>query len=372
MKKIVSWLNDSTYVEPLSPGCKMCAEGSKLVVFSTGLCTAGCFYCPLSFEKGGKDRIFANEWELNDEDDIEKLIQEAKLIEATGAGITGGDPLFVWKRVVNYISLLKNSFGHNFHVHLYTSGLKNEDHIKDLVDAGLDEIRFHPSPKYWRSIENSPYATVIATVLDMDVDVAFQIPSIPGLEDDIFSLIQWSDRNEINWINLNELEFSERNVNSLKKRDFVPKDDISAAVYGSEESAIDILKNAANSDMNIGIHYCSASFKDGIQLTNRIKRRAKNVARDFEVISEEGTLIKGIITVKDSISLEYIYTSIQKEFDIPDRFIFLNKDKRRIEIGLWILEEIAQVLTKRGMNCFMIEEYPTADGLEVERTPLPF
>jgi pyruvate formate-lyase activating enzyme-like uncharacterized protein len=49
----------------------------------------------------------------------------------------------------------------------------------------------------------------------------------------------------------------------------------------------------------------------------------------------------------------------------------LNKEKKRIEVGLWILEKIAPTLKKRGLQCFMIEEYPTADGLEVERTPLP-
>ena len=71
----------------------MCSRGSKLVILITGLCPANCFYCPLSFKKGGKDVIYADEWMLNDEDDVEKLIQEAIYIESEGAGITGGDPL---------------------------------------------------------------------------------------------------------------------------------------------------------------------------------------------------------------------------------------------------------------------------------------
>ena len=88
MKGIHTWFNESMYTRTLSPACKMCAQGSKMVVFITGICSTGCYYCPLSLKKGGKDRIFADEWELKNESDIKKLIQEAEYIAATGAGIT--------------------------------------------------------------------------------------------------------------------------------------------------------------------------------------------------------------------------------------------------------------------------------------------
>ena len=99
----------------------MCAKGSKMVILITGLCPAKCYYCPLSARKLGKDRIFANEWELEDEKDKKKLLLEAEYIEATGAGITGGDPLIVWRRTKNFIIFLKETFGGDFHIHLYTS-----------------------------------------------------------------------------------------------------------------------------------------------------------------------------------------------------------------------------------------------------------
>jgi len=146
MKKIFNWYNESIYTNPLSPGCKMCATGSKLVVLITGLCPAKCFYCPISFKKGGKDSIFADEWELDNENDTEKLIREAEYIDATGAGITGGDPLFVWRRTKKYISLLKEKFGDDFHIHLYTSGLKNGEFIEDLISEGFLFL-FHPALK---------------------------------------------------------------------------------------------------------------------------------------------------------------------------------------------------------------------------------
>ncbi len=370
MTSIVRWLKESAYTSSLSPACKMCAKGSKLVVLITGLCPAKCFYCPLSFEKGGKDRIFADEWELDGEKDTKKLILEAEYIDASGAGITGGDPLVVWMRTKNYISLLKKIFGENFHIHLYTSGLKNGEHIGDLVSAGLDEIRFHPMPKYWGEIEKSPILSSIKSALKTDVDVAFEIPAIPNMEKEMFSLVRWADDNGLSWVNLNELEYSERNCDALSLRNYAVKNDISAAVKGSQETALKVLGMVSKENFGVGVHYCSSSFKDGIQLTNRIKRRANNVARGHEVISDDGTLIKGVVYSKKE-SLQKLYLSLKKEFKINNDHLFINKKKNRVEVGIWVLEKIAPVLKKRGLECYMIEEYPTADALEVERVPMP-
>lgn len=370
MSEIRAWLNESTYLTPLSPACKMCAQGSKVVVLITGKCPASCFYCPLSFEKGGTDRIFADEWELDSENDTEKLIQESTYIDAKGAGITGGDPLVTWQRTCTYISLLKDTFGSSFHIHLYTSGLQNAVHIDDLVDAGLDEIRFHPAPSHWSTMQKSPLCSVIEHTISLAVDTALEIPVLPDKKQEILALIRWGNNQGIQWINLNELEFSERNAEALTHKQYTVKDDISAAVKGSQECAYDILERAASTDLDIGVHYCSSSFKDGVQLKNRIKRRAKHVVQPHEIISNEGTLLKGVIyTSRESLPL--LRTRIQQEFKIADEHIVINSKKQRIELALWILETIAPHLTEEGCDCYMVEEYPTADALEVERVPLP-
>jgi len=284
MKKVITWLNDSKYISPLSPACKMCAQGSKMVVLITGLCSAKCFYCPLSAKKLGKDRIFANEWELENEKDTKKLLKEAELIEAKGAGITGGDPLIVWKRTKSYISILKDNFGENFHIHLYTYGIKNREHVNELVNAGLDEIRYHPPQKNWVNMQKSQILSSIKKALKTNVDVAIEIPTIPNMENEIFSLINWADNIGIKWINLNELEFSETNANNLIKKGYNIKDDISAAVKGSQELANKIIDRVSKEDFKVGVHYCSSSFKDGIQLRNRIKRRAKNMPKILKLL----------------------------------------------------------------------------------------
>jgi pyruvate formate-lyase activating enzyme-like uncharacterized protein len=371
MGKIIEQACGSCYYPPLSPACSMCSEGAKMVLLITGTCPSTCFYCPLSFEKGGTDRIFADEWELQNEKDIEKLFLEAALIEAKGAGITGGDPLLVWKRVESYIHMLKEEFGDTFHIHLYTSGLKNAEFIPNLVAAGLDEIRFHPLPKIWKTIDKNPLAQVIQQALRLDVDVALEIPSIPDNEDDLFSLVSWGADHGISWVNINELEFSERNTNALHNKGYMVKNDISAAVKGSQDVAYDVIQKAVDHHLDIGIHYCSSSFKDAIQLHNRILRRAQNIVQSFEIITEEGTILKGVI-YSSKQSLPSLLDTLRNTYDIPEERILLNLKKKRIELDLLLLENIAEdYKDDESVTCYLIEEYPTADALEVERIPLP-
>ena len=72
----------------------------------TGFCEKpnSCkWYCPISFERRGNDLSYVNEVQIHSDQDI---IDEANLISAEGAAITGGEPLIRLKQTLNYISLL--------------------------------------------------------------------------------------------------------------------------------------------------------------------------------------------------------------------------------------------------------------------------
>lgn len=77
---------DSIYTGHLPKGCVMCRKGAKLVLLVSGRCDSGCFYCPLSSKKKGKDVIYADEKLASSDEDI---IFEAESIDAEGTGITG-------------------------------------------------------------------------------------------------------------------------------------------------------------------------------------------------------------------------------------------------------------------------------------------
>jgi pyruvate formate-lyase activating enzyme-like uncharacterized protein len=56
-----------------------------------------------------------------------------------------------------------------------------------------------------------------------------------------------------------------------------------------------------------------------------------------------------------------------RRFDIPKKLVWIDLEKKRLEVAPWILEEIAADLPYPSS---VVEEYPTADRLEVERIPL--
>jgi pyruvate formate-lyase activating enzyme-like uncharacterized protein len=117
----------------------------------------------------------------------------------------------------------------------------------------------------------------------------------------------------------------------------------------------------------VPIHYCSSAFKDGIQLKNRLKRRIEFSAPPFAEPTGDGTLVLGIVEAPLGADLPRVGRRVAKLARIgPDEYR-LDPRRRRVELGAGALRQVAKRLE---LPAFEIEEYPTADALEVERTPL--
>jgi len=319
-----------------------------MVLFITGKCETGCFYCPVSDSKMGSDSIFANELAVAS---LEEIIEEAKSMDALGTGITGGDPLMKMDRTLKAIKILKEQLGKEHHIHLYTSTIDLKK-VKELASAGLDEIRFHPSADIWESVKG----TELGDIVKLGLDVGIEVPALPGRMDSLKALVKDASELGVKFINLNELEFSETNWDMMDSMGYDLKDD-SSAVAGSEEVALEVIKHSGMS-----VHFCSSSFKDSVQLRRRLIRRAENTAREMDIITEDGTILKGLLyadDIKEAIS-------VLKDYDVPDE-LFSDRGNGKLEVAPWVLEELANELPYK---CYIIEEYPTADRLEVERTPL--
>ena len=342
----------SAYIGNLAKGCEHCMNGSKMVLFVTGRCDTGCFYCPVSLERKGRDVVYANERRVTEKKEI---IEEAESMDATGTGITGGDPLFNMERTLDLIRMLKDRFGKDHHIHLYTSTI-DPDKVSELIDAGLDEIRFHPPIAMWGSMEGSR----LKDIASMDIDVGMEVPALPDHESDLDALLTYAESIDIGFVNLNELEFSESNWDMMGEHGYEVRDEISAAIDGSEDVAIRMMK----SHPGLSIHFCSSTFKDGVQLRKRLIRRANRIAKEYDVITEDGTLLKGLVYADD---LEDAARLLREEYDVPDELMYIDPERNRMEIAPWIVEEIADELP---FKCYISEEYPTEDRLEVERTPL--
>ncbi len=346
----------SAYTVRLPEGCKVCREGAKLVLLVTGKCARRCCYCPLSSEKKGKDVFFANERRVTKSSEV---LDEARLMDAKGTGITGGDPLAAVQRTVECIGALKEEFGDSHHIHLYTSTTDGRA-ISRVAKAGLDEMRFHPPLNEWKRLRVSAYDRAITVAKRHGLSVGLEIPVLPNKTAELQAAIAFADVADLDFVNLNELEFSETNWRALRRVGYDVKTDISSAVRGSESLALRLLK----SDAAVPLHYCSSAFKDGVQLRRRIMRRGRNVMRPHEILTRDGTLVKGVIET-DSMAATTAW--LLKTFEIPGRLVWSDRTKDRLEIAPWILEEIAHDIPYES---YIVEEYPTADRLEVERTPL--
>jgi len=333
----------------ISEGCVRCIEGSKMVLFVTGRCHCGCDYCPVSLEKKGKDVVYANERLVHSDAEI---IDEAESMDARGTGITGGDPLLDMDRTVHYIRLLKDRFGPDHHMHLYTATIDAEK-ARVLEKAGLDEIRFHPREDMWSDMEKSGLADVRKSI---GISMGVEVPSLPGREEDLVRLIAYARSVGVDFVNLNELEFSESNWNMMDIHGYAVKDDVSSAVAGSEETALKAMKRARGMD----VHYCSSAFKDGVQLRRRLIRRAIHISEEYQQVTEDGTLVRGFVKGNPEAVVSFLISR-----GVPTNLCRRMDD--RVEVAPWILEKLAEDMEWKA---WLSEQYPTADGLEVERTPL--
>ncbi|MDV0445702.1 hypothetical protein MmiAt1_12960 [Methanimicrococcus sp. At1] len=363
----------------LTDGCLCCQKGAKMVLFVTGICHRDCFFCPLSAERKDKDVIFANERAVYSDSDV---IDEARSMNAEGTGITGGEPLLELEKTVHYIRLLKNEFGRNHHIHLYTSTAPSDEDLKELAGAGLDEIRFHPPTEVWDSLAESDYEKSLAAAEKYGVCAGFEIPAIAGAE----KVAEFAQKSGC-FLNLNELEFSDTNAEELKKRGYTLIDDESNTVLGSAEIAkkafeaagIRLEENAGCSDVcsdspadcskkdSAKLNFCSSRYKDAVQLRLRLLRTAQLYARAFDEITEDGTVAFGRIKVSDMES----FVSFLEEFDLPKEAYEIKADRDSIETACGIAEELAAILAEEDLSglgkiqVWLIEQYPFENGFVV-------
>ena len=361
---------DSLLLGELPLGCTLCTKGSKMVLFVTGLCDSSCYYCPISQDKSGQDVIFADEMPVTDESDI---LFEAKAIKSEGAGISGGDPLCDLDRTLNYIRLLKQEYGPNYHLHLYTSQNDvSEDVLRSLHEAGLDEIRFHPQTNDWSGIQRA---------IEMDMLVGLEVPAIPGKQEDLKKIAKRAEEIGVSFLNINELEASETNFDRLVSMGMRLTNMESASIEGSASTAREFLEWSEDGLQNLSVHFCSARFKDSIQMRRRLERRLEQTIRNFEERDEQDPLlIVGVIRAVHGHQLEHeqlalIHTTLQNQFDVPTDLMNIDEIRNRVEVAPWVIEEISKQLREILVDMKDIEigisfEYPTWDRLQTLFNPL--
>ena len=353
---------DSRFRGPLSPACVQCAEGQKMVLFVTGRCRFRCFYCPVSERRNQKDVTYANERLVTSE---EEILEEARAMGARGTGITGGDPLGEIDRTERYVRLLKEEFGPSHHIHLYTHE-PNREKLRRLAAAGLDEFRLHIPHYLWGPLttDGAAYRAVLEEAPAWGIRRGVEIPVLPEKGRALTVLLRALDGIGVDFVNLNELEFSETNEEKLRARGYALDPAAGWGVRGSRTVAERLVKEA---HLKVPVHYCSSRFKDGVQLKNRLLRRAARSAPGFAEPTGDGTVRLGIVEAPPALAMDRFARRIARLGGLAAEDYRIDRVRRRVELAPERARRLADRLREAA---FVVEEYPTADALEVEREPL--
>ncbi|HDS62854.1 MAG TPA: radical SAM protein [Methanofollis liminatans] len=323
----------------LARGCVLCYEGAKMVLFVTGRCGRDCWYCPISEKRRNGDLVYANDRVVTSPADI---IDEVEMMSALGSSITGGEPFLVLDVVVSACRLLKEHFGPDHHIHLYTGIAPTEKQLLPLRGL-VDEIRLHPPQEVWGRILDSPYARSVEIARRLGFSIGFEVPSLPGIEA-LRAILP-----DLDFLNINELEWSETNAEAMRLRGLDLEDGLHNAVGGAAALAEPLLDDPK-------VHFCSSGFKDSVQLRERLRRIAENTARPFDEITEDGTVVYGFLELEDDtlppVLREHIYD--------------IEVSGNQVEMAWWVLAELKDELPGKKS---VIERYPNG-GIILEVTPL--
>jgi len=321
-------------------GCEYCVRGEKLVLFMTGECKRGCWYCSLSKKRKQEKFILANERKCKNFKDILEEVKESK---ATSVGVTGGDPLLCLDKTIKIVSSLKKEFGKEFHSHIYlTTQFVTKEKLQKLSKC-IDEIRFHPSflvkaNEKENDLEKIRYAKDIFGIKN----VGIEMPMLPEKKQEMLDFIIELE-NDISFVNLNELELSDTNFNIVTKRYKLKEGGY--LIDGSLEAGKFILDRLAKKKTKLKVHLCTADLKNNSQFINRLKRHS---VLPYGKRTKDGMVI---------------YLSVKGKLNLDNTF-YDEKKKRTI-----LSEQTARgLLGKRKI--IRTEEFPTYDGIETEEEEL--
>ena len=327
----------------LSRGCEQCAKGGKMVLFVYGYCDQrDCFYCPLGENRKNVTQVYANERQVESNEDV---LAEAERMGALGTSITGGEPQEAMEKTCRYLSLLKDEYGPEHHTHLYTGITGGRENMRRLSEAGLDEIRFHPPYEQWGDLHSTEWEDILHVAREEGLTPAFEIPGIRAEPE----FLEFLDEGAADFCNVNEFEMSDGNYRRMQEAGFELREGHMSAVSGSH----DALEMASHPK----VYFCTSVFKDAAQHRNRLQRMAERVCREFDEVTDDGTLVYG-----------KAWESAARLAQLGVSEEFYTTKSEHVELAWWLLEEMVEAGdVERGE---VIEQYPTVEGTVVERTPL--
>ncbi|MBS3175946.1 hypothetical protein J4457_01795 [Candidatus Woesearchaeota archaeon] len=349
----------------LPKSLRLSYEGKMLNIFLTGISSKKN---DLNKGRWGKDLTYVNETRIMKKNEV---IEEARVNNAVGAIITGADPLMKIDRCVSYIGMLKEAFGKDFYIQLLIPPtLVTPQRLERVFLAGLDEISFRMSVH-----ERSDWSKVRYAQKYAATSIVFD--AFPNKKNEAKALID-AMKGRVKHIIIRELEKNDSNEHLCK--DLKVKKNNS--IQDSEETAHELVKYALKKKYHA--HYSSSKMKH-TTTKERMKLRAKQVARKYEKVTNEGTIVHGVIYLPEIIpSAEYhlklqsmnkktvvkklfrIKRDLQRELRIQFDAVDVDPEKLRLITDTKTVQHHARHLKSMKLKPAIVEEYPAAEVPELQ------
>ena len=265
--------------QKLSPGCRACLEGNWSCLFITGNCNCRCFYCPTAQNVGGDPGT--NNLDFPKVDDYVDYLARFGF---SGASISGGEPLLVLEKSLQYLRAIRRRLGDGIHLWLYTNGtLLTTDIAKRLRDAGLDEIRV--------DIGATDYTLdQVKLAVGIIPHITVEIPAIPEEADRMQQKLAGMADCGVNYLNLHQLRLTNHNYLHLAGRGYTFLHGESVTVLESELTALELLRSCLDQQLALGVNYCSFVYKNRFQGAAGRRRAGAQIAKKHENVTAAGYL----------------------------------------------------------------------------------
>lgn len=257
----------SLYINRISPACKACQTGEDSATFFISLrCPRSCFYC---FNPNQEDYSYYLQNQRNLPAELEEM--QAQGGKLRYVALTGGEPLLFKPESIKFFETAQEIFP-GIYNRLYTSGDQiDEDILRDLREAHLDEIRISirlndPAKERQSTLER------IALAQEYIPNVMVEMPVLPDTLAEMKDILTRLDQIGIFGINLLEFCFPYNRANVFRMKNYRIKHRPFRVLYnywyagglpvdGSELECLDLLDFAIDAKLKLGVHYCSLENK---------------------------------------------------------------------------------------------------------------
>lgn len=356
-------------VSRLSPGCRLCGEGQWSCLFINNLCNGKCFYCPT--QQTDMARPETNTLIF---DEPQSYVDYIRKFGFKGVSISGGEPLISFDKSLAFVQAVKQAFGSEVYVWLYTNGiLLTPDKVEAFKNAGLDEMRFDIGATDYHTDRLKLAVGHIPTV-------TVEIPAVPQEEEMLKLKIRELKNLGVSHLNFHQIRLTPYNFGQLIEHDYTYTHGEKITVIDSELTALRLIRFTLDEHIDLPVNYCSFVYKNRHQKSANRQKHAPIVVYPWENITENGFMRNVFARVsaakREAVQVEFAgeLTSGRAGFNPKTgRFDFhVEQLQRARQLGLELAVEyhVSAIFPEpTGLNDFETVELNVERTVIVERRP---